>query len=530
MIVTALLSAVLLFLPFVQIAYAVTYEHVVGGELPNPRIQPFVEDGQLREIIYFTRSTGATSGIRYRTTNIYVTATNANGTVAALQIPANFPSPPPGEAWLYQVTIHRSDLLAVGADPASLNNLSRIAIGADLQIHNASTGVVLRTINNGPTSVVYPQIDQLGPDFGFGQHNLDEMKSRFADSLLDVFPPGGGPECSIDSGTVLTRAQVSGRWSYNRWASVTHWVYIPATCTDAQGNSYECGDWYSYQVCEIVETVTGDYYELLEMEISLPQPSIVKAGQGTTVTVTTRYRNNNPAAWNGSSYTTGITSVQVNGPDTEDWPYYFIHGPRITENMILLSTNVYYENYRPATYSTGCNGGFFNVGYNIPVVEQVWAIPFARFDDIQGWTRHQTMPNDIDNRTVFGGLNRWYFGFDVPDNTSLLMRFLATGGSTGNLTTCGSRIIDIFGSPYDNIWVRTVDPRNPFPGGVPINWVGKEHYITDLIDWYEEPERAYQQKLANWSTQGVMARIWNYFRENILKGLARLQGRDIGFD
>lgn len=517
------------------------------GEPPDEKI--FVEkwgDGSLKDIVYFISSTGAVSGTRYRTTDIYVTAERDDGSAATLQIDANLPSPPPGETKWYRITISDMDLLNAGASMDSLYDLSKIGIGARIEIYNAGTGIIYEVIENGPTSTVYPQIDSIVASYGFSSQHDDDMKSRYIDSLMEIPSGGGGPAgeaCTIDEGSVPAREQESGEWSFNYYELVDNGQWVD------NGDWFDFGyydefdewvedwqwvenwEWEENWEHEVTATPTGPFHELLEMEISDPQPAVVKAGQGTTVTVTTRYRNNNPTAWNGTEYTTGINLMQMSGPDTEDWDYYYMWGDRITENMILANTFAYYENYRPQSYSRGSIGGTFEIGYNVPVVEQTWIIPYARFEN-DVWTRHQTPPLDIDNRFVFGGLNRWYFGFDVPDGGPYLLRFLTEGGTTGDLSTCGGEVVNIQGSPYDDIIIRTVDPRNPFPGGVPINWVGKEHFITDLIGWYEEPEKAYQAKLAYWRGEnpeyhGYMRHLWLKFNNTILNGLARLQGKDI---
>lgn len=512
----ALLIGVLSFFIYIPALFA--YSQVIWyGPMPASRIEPVLDEntGFLVGLNYYIQSTGAVSGIRYRTTKYYITIRNFDGTTAVYQFEPIIQPPPPGETLVYKITITDQDLIGAGADPETLGDLSRISIGADLEVYNADTGAVLRTIYNGPTSVVYPQIDRLKTDFGFSDQHIYDMKTRYIDTLLDLEtgePPPGGEACSLDEGSVYVNEQESGRWSYDYWGRVEY------SETDEDGSTY------SYTVCEVVNTVTGPYYEKLEMSISTPSPRTVKAGQGTEIIVTTKYRNNNPAAWRNGSYTTGVRAVTMSGPDTEDWEHYRMYGDRITENMILKDTRVYYEPYRSQTYSTGCNGGYFEVGYNVPVVEQTWIIPYARFDEISGWTRHQTMPADIDNRTVFGGLNRWYFGFDIPDGQTFLLRFMAKGGSTGDLTVCGGTTVTIKGSPYDDIIVRTVDPNNPFPGGTPVNWQGKEHYITQLAGWYREPEKAYQQKLERWKAENALQRAYEYMVGHLMQGIKRLIG------
>lgn len=537
--ILTLLIGVLLFFVFTVVTYAVTIDPIPGAPMPYPRIEPLLNiNGALQGIRYHTQSTGAVTGIRYRTTNIYVTVSNYNGTTSTLCVPANFPSPPSGESWLYEVTIFRQDLLDAGADPLALNDLSRISIGADLEVYNQATGAVYRTINNASISTVYPQIEQLGPDFGFSQEHIYDMKSRYVNTLLDIYYAEDG-ECSFDDGVILhINEQKSGSWSFsyydwvdNGWWEDHGW-WEDDSWQDEDGNWHGSSYWVSNWVwienweCEPVSVESGDYHELLEMEISEPDPDVVRAGMGTTITVTTRYRNNDPSAWNGTNYTTGVDEVLIRGPLTDNWPLVEYTGTLAEPDpqMVLLDTQIAeYVDYRPGSHSRGCIGGTFDYGYNVPVVEQTWLIPYARFEEtfdsaqnkwVSSWTRHQTPPV-LDYQYTFGGHNRWYFGFKVPEGETFPLRFVAKGGSDGNLVTCGVKYVTIHEeSAYDQIIVRTVDPRWPFPGGVPANWIGKEHLITDLEGWYFEREEAEERNF--------LEELSNNFRD----GLRRLQGKE----
>lgn len=542
-ILSALLVGVLNFFILVPRAMALS-EEIYPPPMPEEsfhvvqRRDPLTGIYFLDYIEYYVSSTGATSGVRYRTTMYYIVLHNPDGSSATFSFSPYVSPPPPGQTVISKFTVTAQDLLDAGFTPDSLkvSNFDNITRGADIDIYNANTGVIYRTIYNpppdvrNPTEIVYPQLDQLGPDFGFGSTDIADMKTRYADKLIPGAEqsPDSSPweTCSLEQGTIDFEERVSGTWSEPYYSWVTH---SSTSCSTDENGVETCSTDY-WSTCDITGSISGNYWERLEVEISQPDFPTVKAGQGTSVVVTTRYANSDPSAWNGSSYTKGISSVKVQGPDTEDWQRYKTYGDQITEDMVLQSTNIYYEYLHPESHSTGCNGGSVNVGYNVPVVEQTWLIPYARFDDVTGWTRHQTPPTDIDNRYVFGGLNRWYFGFDIPDGQTFDLRFMAQGGVSNNLTVCKGTTITIQGGAYDDVIVRTVDPENPFPGGVPANWKGKEHYITDLIDWFKASEIAYQRKVAAWRQGATLRGAYEYISSHLIEGIHRLLGsQDVGW-
>ena len=499
------MGVLLSFFCTMNLALAVTDE-IYTGIVPEGGLRINISGGSLVSIEYFVSSSGATASTRYRTVRYYIDQHSPDGTRKEFSFVPTVTSPPAGETIVDKITVTAQDLLDAGFPLSSLleENLHKISRGAQIEIYNGST--VYRTIYNGWTSTVWPQIDQVGEDFGFGAQDVSDMKSRYSDTLIPsvIDPWDHLPTCSLDSGTIDSQEQKSNDWS------VGYYTWEEHTSTAADGTES------SYTSCDLTGHITGEYHEKLEMSIAEPDIPIVRAGQGTSVIVTTRYRNNDPDTWDSDSqtYTTGINSVKMTGPDTENWAQYKLTHPQITEDMVLQSSHVYYEYYMPESHSTGCNGGTFTVGHNTPVLEQTWVAPFARFDESTGWTRHQTMPTDIDNlNDVFGGLNRWYFGFDVPDNQSFSLRFMATGGAKYKgrsiMNTCGGTTITIKDGAYDSFIVRTVDPLNPFPGYTegPISWKGFEEAITSLANWFREPEIEYQKKLEQWKTESWFGKI-----------------------
>ena len=502
------MGVLLSFFVSINPAFAITYSSI-SGPLPDPRLQPVIIGGSLSEIDYFTSSTGASNTTRYRTVNYYVILHNPDGSQVPFSFVPTLTSPPPGVTTYEQITVTAQDLINAGFTTDSLlqNNLDKISVGADIEIYNGDT--VYTTIYNGYTSTVYPVIDQDGAYYGFDAQDVTDMKTRYSDHLVDPLPVV--QTCSLEQGTTESQEQVSGNWSVGYYTWVTH------SSTSADGST---STWTS---CDLTSTITGQYHDKLEISISQPDFPVVKAGQGTSVTVTTRYRNNDPSTWQNGSYTTGLNSLQVMGPDTDNWAQYKLSQPQITDDMVLKSTNIYYEYYMPESYSTGCNGGTFNVGYNVPVVEQTWVMPYARFDDATGWTRSQHPPTDIDNRTVFGGLNRWYFGFDIPDGQTFSLRFMAKGGVKNALTVCNGTTISILGGAYESFIIRTIDPLNPFPSGEPISWQGFETTITDLATWFREPEIEFQKRLAQWKAETLPGQIFNFLFGNVQNGVKNMQ-------
>lgn len=459
------------------------------GPMPNPNLKIITNESSLSRIDYYVSSTGATSGIRYRTKQYYITLRDENGSpIATFQFKPDLNPPPPGQTKITMYIITAQDLINAGFPPSSLiiDNFSRISLSATIEIYNANTGQVLSSFGDkySTPTTIYPVIDREAGRLGFGSRDIQDMKSRYS-SLDRYYDPPKIPPPNVDE-------CITGQWS-----------------------------WYEY---------SGNYYERTWMTVSEPEPSKIKAGQGTYVEVTTYYMNNDPAAWddNLNRYTTGIEKVTINGPLTDDWEDYKKYNTWITEEMIPTTPNPvidHYEDFYAQTYAhteywswTDEKGiihedsetYYFYYGYNVPVVKQTWLIPYARFDS-SGWTRHQTPPTDIDNRYVFGGLNRWYFGFDIPDDEEFELRFSSHGGVNCNLGNEVTQTIMIQGSPYDDIIVRVVDPENPFPGGISSEWRNFEECIKDLSDWYNETKTRYQAKLEEWRSQGIFKRIYNFF-------------------
>lgn len=219
------------------------------------------------------------------------------------------------------------------------------------------------------------------------------------------------------------------------------------------------------------DTCVEIYYETAEMEVVGPTPDVVQAGQGTEFKVITRYSNDNP---NHEDRPYAAGEVQIEGTISDNYPSL----ENKTVNMISDSDD-------PPTDWPG---------------RVDWELPYAMIDKDGNWTMTESeseAQNYVNSSPYnFGGYQRWYFGFDVPDGEEFEFVFQTDSHGYNNITLCDKRTVTIEGTPYDDFIIRTVDPNNPFPTGeVGINWQGNEHLITDLKDWYNEPQEKYKAKV-----------------------------------
>ncbi|PPA81160.1 hypothetical protein C4A76_24030 [Brevibacillus laterosporus] len=214
----------------------------------------------------------------------------------------------------------------------------------------------------------------------------------------------------------------------------------------------------------------GYYYEEMWADFDKPKPDKVKAGQGTEVNIRTEYENDNPDH-KGKPY--GAQKVVFTAPNTEKYPSV------IQESVGMISDK------------------------KIGNWKNNWKLPFSIFDGEGNWIRSNTLPDIDPKQNKYGGLQRWYSGFDVPDGKELEMNALVTGGYKNTLSICVNQKAVVEGTPYNDFVVRVVDPNNPFPTGeAGKNWVGYDqlgnffdytYLITNLKKWYEEPEKRYQK-------------------------------------
>ena len=272
-------------------------------------------------------------------------------------------------------------------------------------------------------------------------------------------------------------------------------------CTQgSQTSMTRVSGFYSAPPCDEDGYCTSyPYFETLGISLIGATPQTVKAGQGVELYAITTYTNQNPAHI-GSPY--APSSMRFTGPYTDDWP----NTETRTVNLIPNVAN-------PATFWGG--------GRTV-----VWKLPYALIQENGTWTmtNNAVEAHNYVNASPynFGGLQRWYFGFDIPDGENFNMSIQGSGGHN-TMQICDERSVTINGTPYEDFVIRTVDPYNPFPtGDVGLNWQGNESIITDLQYWYTEPQMRFSQKTRDITdnSQSFFERI----RENFMQGFRKFRG------
>lgn len=182
-------------------------------------------DGSFADLKYVISSTGATSGIRYRTTGITFAIGGYSGTIDMESLMGIKPGP--GQTQTSVITINASDILNTLQVPPDqqagvlqqLNTPGKLSIGAVIQIFNANTGDVLATIDNEN------QIDSVAGQFGFGSQDISDMHSRFQGGEITAQPqsqPGNGTLIlqAISQDGQTTRSAGTAKWTDNVTATL----------------------------------------------------------------------------------------------------------------------------------------------------------------------------------------------------------------------------------------------------------------------------------------------------------------------
>ncbi|WP_026701660.1 hypothetical protein [Salibacterium aidingense] len=212
------------------------------------------------------------------------------------------------------------------------------------------------------------------------------------------------------------------------------------------------------------------YYETLSIDMDGPNPGVVKAGQGTDIEATTHYMNENPAH-SGNSYAPSV--VTTTGTITENWPDQYEE----TVDMLTETTN-------PETY--------WGSGRTVS-----WQLPYAMIDKNGTWTMTDSESEAVNFVNMddfhYGGLQRWYTGFDVPDGETITFDTRAEGGYN-DMEVCATGNVEVSGSPYDDFVIHAVDPSNPFPEETGLNWQGHENLITRLENWFHSGDWEYASR------------------------------------
>ncbi|WP_240377252.1 hypothetical protein [Bacillus piscicola] len=227
---------------------------------------------------------------------------------------------------------------------------------------------------------------------------------------------------------------------------------------------------YSCPPCSEDGCSTCYYYETLTIDMDGPNPSTVKAGQGTEMKARTYYTNDNPSH-SGRPYAPGTATAT--GDITDEWPY-------VHQKTVNMLTDVAMPSY------------YWGSGRTVE-----WGLPYAKIHKDGTWdmTNSESDAMNFVNADPFhyGGFQRWYTGFDVPDGEVIHIEAEAKGGYN-DMTVCDAGTVEVQGSPYDDFVFRTVDPSNPFPDETGLNWQGHEETITNLDDWYHTGDRDYESR------------------------------------
>lgn len=138
-------------------------------------------NGDFEELTYIITDTGATSGIRYRTTGITFELNGIKGTLKATEL-TNY-KPTPGEKITSIVSIDTADLVKIFGEEnkakveEALKNPENLKIGANIEVYNASTGKTLTTITDEDyiNGTIYEKIKK----YGFNGGHAEDMRSRW---------------------------------------------------------------------------------------------------------------------------------------------------------------------------------------------------------------------------------------------------------------------------------------------------------------------------------------------------------------
>lgn len=154
-----------------------------GSDVQTNNVVPVLNlDDSLKNLTYTISSTGASAGIRYRTSVIKVKFGKYVANINTLALIKDI-KPAAGQTIYSTITVSREDIIAcVGENHrAELEELFKdpaenMTIGATIQIYNTSTGTILANLNN-------PSDCDIAYNYGFGSKDVQDMKSRFQDGV-----------------------------------------------------------------------------------------------------------------------------------------------------------------------------------------------------------------------------------------------------------------------------------------------------------------------------------------------------------
>lgn len=165
--------------------------HYSGEKVSTNNVQIHTDpaDDSLDCLTYTVVSTGASAGIRYRTSTIKVMVGNYPVTIDTLAL-TNGIKPSAGETMYSTITVtkedlvkhigevHRKEIMDLLKDPQG-----NVTIGATIQLYNAYTGGVIAELNSASDC-------DIAYNYGFSSTDVNDMKSRFTGGNIPTIPPG----------------------------------------------------------------------------------------------------------------------------------------------------------------------------------------------------------------------------------------------------------------------------------------------------------------------------------------------------
>ncbi|PFL58605.1 hypothetical protein COJ27_27045 [Bacillus cereus] len=197
------------------------------------------------------------------------------------------------------------------------------------------------------------------------------------------------------------------------------------------------------------DTVGEMYYETLSGSVDSLAPSKLHAGYGFSYEVNGKYRND----WN-ANYPGVFTKATAQYPFADE-------GLKTTRDLESVSNNGLTSKFLPKNmYLSEVTGHVFDS--KRPTKSLYW--------DGQ--------------EIIIDGQRKWYAPLKTKDGKYALNVETNTAG-VNEMSLCLTNEVEIKGVAYDDFKKRRVLADLPFPVQTPgWNWVGKEHIITDLSNWY----------------------------------------------
>ncbi|MEK5251631.1 hypothetical protein MKX66_29490 [Bacillus sp. FSL R9-9530] len=197
------------------------------------------------------------------------------------------------------------------------------------------------------------------------------------------------------------------------------------------------------------ETVGEMYYETLSGSIDNLVPSKLHSGYGFTYEINGKYKND----WN-ANYPGVFTEATAQYPFADE-------GLKTTQDLERVSNNGLTSKFLPKNmYLSEITGHVFDS--KRPTKSLYW--------DGQ--------------EKIIDGQRKWYAPLKTKDG-KYPFNVETNPAGINEMSLCMTNEIEIKGVVYDDFKKRRVLADLPFPVQTPgWNWVGKEHIITDLSDWY----------------------------------------------